>query len=258
MGESVYIETIKNCHKWNSKNVTSRVNANSFDQQTGIEQKPTDGLHRSHLERCTPANPIQVYAYPAKRYKRSKEFMSEACEFNYFRSTYPEINAVITSITNPPIEYSNMEGMEQSSMPLRSTNNANKTNGYDDFDDSMDFFDEDFEDDHEEEWGSRRKRKKNGRDNRSNRRSAATTVSNIVPTPVVVREPQIHLPSSSSSSDRSFVCQQVGLILTRKILLQCGAKYKSRPGLSYHRLHVHKDESIGQEFAKSPAASLNS
>lgn len=39
--------------------------------------------------------------------------------------------------------------------------------------------------------------------------------------------------------------------------VDCGARYKSRPGLTYHRLHVHKEENLATEMPKSPSNLLN-
>lgn len=129
--ETSYTEAMKNCHKWNNKNIIARLGSNSgvLDQQTCIEQKPTDHLYKSRLDRLPTRHPLQAYSYPTKRYKRSKDISTEALEFNHFRQSYPEINNAINVYTAPPPE-TFVEGLEQSSMPLRSSNNGMRTTGY--------------------------------------------------------------------------------------------------------------------------------
>jgi hypothetical protein len=216
--ESAYIEAMKNCSKWNNKNIVSRVKNNLavFDQQTSIVQKPTDHLIRSRLERCTPTNPLQVCSYPQKRYKRNKEIKNEVSEFNYLRFAYPEIDRAIFVLTDPGgSSQPTGEMAEQSGIQLRpSNNNVAKNNDYEDFDDSLDF---DFEEpDDGDEWGSRRKSRKTnnrGRDaGRSRRSNVPPQTAAIQPMPSVPRE-QLNESSNSAQSasapeHRPFICQR--------------------------------------------------
>jgi hypothetical protein len=247
ISESAYIEVMKNCSKWNSRIVSSRKRSNVsvYDQQTGIVQKPTEHLYRNFAERCQPENPMQVVAYPAKRWHKTSEIPSDACEMKYILTNCPALNDAVNALSNTngnPAQSTMEVPVEQTGMPLRSNTNKN----YEAFDlDSMDYDFEDMDDieKDEEEWGARKKRKKqtgvgSGNANRHSRRSAA----NFMPS-----TPSMSAATSSNASDeiRPFVCSH------------CNARYKSRPGLQYHRLHVHADSSAPKK-TESPIPSTSS
>ncbi|KAH7712759.1 Protein DPFF-1 a [Aphelenchoides avenae] len=251
ISESNYIELMKNCSKWNGRNIAGKTRSTTrvFDQQTGIVQRPTDTLYRSEWERCEPQNPMQVIAYPAKRWKRSADIPSDACEHKYLMRAYPAIRDAINALENPGggnAPPSGEDTNDSTTVSMSTRNNGAKN--YSEYAlDSLDFDDLDDTDDNdkdEEEYGSRNRRKKGGSSKRGEgwsnrpRRSAASQPGGTERLPSSVRES----PSSGGGGDgeiRPFVCQH------------CGAKYKSRPGLTYHRLHVHP------EMAQQPKKPLS-
>ena len=157
INESSYFESVKNCQvrlnlkivllliicqfeKWNSKSVASRLKSSIaiFDHQTGIVQRPIDGLYRSRLERCVPSNAMQIVAYPAKRYFRSRTIPTEACEFKHFRITNPALDEAINAIENPPWRDSGLmmaapsaaEASEHQGTPTRQMHSNSRTGTY--------------------------------------------------------------------------------------------------------------------------------
>ncbi|KAI6201866.1 hypothetical protein M3Y96_00887800 [Aphelenchoides besseyi] len=254
--EIAYMECVRNCHEWNKRTITARINSNLavFDQQTGIVQRPNDTLHRSPLERCIPSSSQYVCSYPAKRYRRSNQVSSDACEFKYLMTANPAIGETINSIVNPVVMPGPMmaENMESNVMPTRSATSGNRNGGYqENFEiDPMDYDFDEIENDpsDEDDWGSsRRKKKKNNPAQSLNRPSRRVNTNIPAPAPQIVHtngNPPIAPPVAPVQvpDSRNYVCQQ------------CGARYKSRPGLTYHRLHVHKEESMLNEMPKSPIA----
>ena len=69
---------------------------------------------------------------------------------------------------------------------------------------------------------------------------------------VVVQTMFPKFPHTTKSQSPSFVHVIHNFLHTRvKNFLDCGVKYKSRPGLTYHKLHVHMDN--GNDSPKSPS-----
>ncbi|CAD5229593.1 unnamed protein product [Bursaphelenchus okinawaensis] len=252
VGDFAYMEAMKNCQKWNSRAVVPRLKGNRgvYDNNTNVMQRPTTALYRRKEERCKPSNPTQFCTYPAVRYRRSKQISSEACEHKYFLTSNPALRDTVDQILNPNGIGSN-ENSEQSTTVLRSsTVNGSAKPAFETFE--LDQFDYDFEENDndpsdEDDWGSSRRRggKRKAASGQTptarpnNRRSNAGGGegrggggggSAARPRPV---------PEDVSNAEvRPFACQH------------CGARYKSRPGLTYHRLHVHKDEQLMAEMPK--------
>ncbi|KAI6239032.1 hypothetical protein M3Y99_00605000 [Aphelenchoides fujianensis] len=265
--EVSYGDVMANCQQWNSRTIAARMKTNQtvFDQQTGTIQRPTNSLYRTRRERCLPSNPLQVCAYPARRYRRSNQVTSEACEFKYLLSANPAINEAINAIVNPPqpIGPQATENAEPS-MPTRSTTNGTRNGGaYENYDlDPMDYDFDDVENDpsDEDDWGSSRRKKKKtnqgqGSSSRPSRRAAAAAASNTSVATAISTSgsangggngapPAAPAANNQTAEPRNYACQL------------CPARYKSRPGLTYHRLHVHKDENMINEMPKILADSV--
>jgi hypothetical protein len=59
--ESVYMEMIRNCSKWNSRTEKERRGRYPvLDAQTGVAQRPSVGARPTLADRFPPANPLQV------------------------------------------------------------------------------------------------------------------------------------------------------------------------------------------------------
>ncbi|VDN86643.1 unnamed protein product [Brugia pahangi] len=64
ISESLYIEMMKNCSKWNSRVETERKGRYTvLDPQTGIAQHPSHHAIYELSNRYPPSNPSQVYQH---------------------------------------------------------------------------------------------------------------------------------------------------------------------------------------------------
>lgn len=82
---------------------------------------------------------MQIVAYPAKRYNRSKAVSTEACEFKYFRVTNPALDEAINAIENPPWRGDNsvmgampsvVDNGEHQGTPTRQMHSGSRTGTY--------------------------------------------------------------------------------------------------------------------------------
>ncbi|CAD5234210.1 unnamed protein product [Bursaphelenchus xylophilus] len=248
MGDFAYMEAMKNCQKWNSRTVVPRLKGNRtvFDQNTNILQRPSHALYRRKEERCKPTNPMQFCTYAAQRYRRSKQISSEACEHKYFLTSNPSLRETVDQILNPNGLGSNENSEQSVSATLRSSTANGAKPAFENYE--ADNFEYELDDEgndpsDEDDWGSsKRKGKKKGAPgqtptNRPTNRRGNPGGSGGVggggggkprPVPDDLNNPEV----------RPFACQH------------CGARYKSRPGLTYHRLHVHKDEQLMADMPK--------
>lgn len=277
---------LKNCSKWNSRVMGGRTRSQIaiYDQQTGIVHRPTEHLFRQPSERYRAQNPMQLYVYPPPRWVRPKNVPSASVEVNYFLRVNPALKDAINVKADPGLAAQNtpveaaipMEQLQQSSStPAR----AAATSGQKIYDNELDLCDYDLDDmepneqSDEEDWGaSRKKRKKTGAaaatsSGRPSRKAAIavggpTSQANV--TPIVVKIPKSDPDSANAGTPCSSVSTPGGGGTTsgggtvsepRPFICQlCGAKYKSRPGLTYHKIHVHQSDS-NAETPKSPIIS---
>jgi len=219
------MDQVRNCVKFNRKfNAERRRQQSFFDQQTGIAQRPNEYLIRHPTDRYNPIKPAEVIRYKANKWRKRTNMNFDAVEFKYILSTDPALKHAVESLINP--EQPSVSVINEASND--STNpkvNGGKTN-FEQLEYELEH-DDDFEPElsDEDDWGDKKKKKKKARDSnfvsRVGRRSnaaggsgAATSNSN----------------SQSQLDSRPFQCTE------------CGARYKSRPGLTYHRLHSHSDQ----------------
>uniref|UniRef100_A0A914CR81 C2H2-type domain-containing protein n=1 Tax=Acrobeloides nanus TaxID=290746 RepID=A0A914CR81_9BILA len=238
INEASYIEIMKNCSKWNNRIVSERKRVSAvLDQQTGVLEKPTHWLYRSYQDRFPPAHPQEVCTYAPQPYRKPAGVSSDAIEMKYFLNTNPALNEAINSITNSSGLNQSLMNDSNSDSLLSMRGNGNKS-VYDDLE-SGDIYDMDEPENDpsdEDDWGDRRTRKRKrgetggGRGGgRPSKRLAAGGSSS---------SNNVSQVSSYKEEPKPFVCPH------------CGVKYKSRPGLTYHKLHVHMDN--GNESPKSP------
>lgn len=268
ISDSAYIEMLKNCSKWNNRVMGGRMRSRTavYDQQTGIVHRPTEYLFRHSSDRSRAQNPLQVYIYPPFRWVKSKNIPLAAVELNHFVKTNPTLkDAINVKSDQNQIPTTSDLASVSSEQPLSTSNtrcvagNASKTDNDTELTE-YDLDEPDFNDlSDEDEWGANRKKRKKvtgtvaALASRSSRKQQQQTAVGAIPntTPITVKIPKSEVDSASgalSSSagttatvaePRLFVCQI------------CGAKYKSRPGLTYHKIHVHQTES-NSETPKSP------
>ncbi|KAL3098059.1 hypothetical protein niasHT_027604 [Heterodera trifolii] len=271
--DSAYIEIMKNCSKWNSRTMGGRTRSQTavFDQQTGIVHRPTEHLFRHPSERCLAQNPMQVFTYPPVRWVKPKNNPSAGIEMNYFMRANPSLKSAISSSVEQPQnapsgEQQIAEAQQQigTNVPsVRSATGGSGTKSY--IENELDLAEYDLDEletndqSDEEDWGaSRKKRKKTGPGLGGNvpGRTARKVPSNISSATAKKEQPTdngsnggtpaaanaIGGGATTAAETRPYVCQL------------CGAKYKSRPGLAYHKLHVHQSDS-NNETPKSPIIS---
>ncbi|KAI1724412.1 PHD-finger domain-containing protein [Ditylenchus destructor] len=258
ISDATYIEIMKNCSKWNSRtlNGKTRSEITVFDQQTGVVHKPTDHLFRSYTERIKPKNPMQVVAYPAERWVKPSYISSDAVEMKYFLTVNPSLNDAIISLTNPggpsaaaiEINSGSQETSSASGTPMRAAAASAGKYEVNDIDISeydMEELDNDPSD--EDDWGSsRRKRKKpNPGGSAAKPKGRPTNTASNGGNSLLSTPSNSANTRSDNSEPRPFVCQI------------CGAKYKSRPGLTYHRIHVHQDEQAPKSPIISPSLQVS-
>lgn len=266
-----------------------------FDQQTGVMHRPTEHLFRTASERCRSQNPMQVYVYTPQRWVRPKNTPSAAVETNYFMKNNPTLRDVLNS--KDPSQLSSLSNADSASndqvqqlygnMSVRSNMSYMGGNGGTKiYDNDVDLNDYDLdepelnEQSDEDDWGSNKpKQRKRGGGavvggrpllGRPPKRFAASNVGGSGgSTPVVLRigkgseqidSPGGYMASSSNGANedfgrsapapppdiRPFVCQF------------CGAKYKSRPGLTYHRIHTHQAEMAAAKNEVPPSPMISS
>uniref|UniRef100_A0A915NJP0 Uncharacterized protein n=1 Tax=Meloidogyne floridensis TaxID=298350 RepID=A0A915NJP0_9BILA len=293
ISDATYIEMLKNCSKWNSRVMSGRTRSQTavYDQQTGVMHRPTEHLFRTASERCRSRNPMQVYVYTPHRWVRPKTTPSAAVETNYFLKNNPTLRDVLNS--KDPTQLSLLSNADSTSndqaqqlytnMSVRSNMSYMGGNGGTKiYDNDVDLNDYDLdepelnEQSDEDDWGSNKpKQRKRGGGavvggrpllGRPPKRLANANVGGSGgSTPNVMRiarnGEQVDSPgymgSSGTNEDgrsvaapppdiRPFVCQF------------CGAKYKSRPGLTYHRAHTHQAEIAATKNDVPPSPMISS
>ncbi|KAK6114633.1 N-terminal domain of DPF2/REQ family protein [Brugia pahangi] len=206
ISESLYIEMMKNCSKWNSRVETERKGRYTvLDPQTGIAQHPSHHAIYELSNRYPPSNPSQYCTYGSRRWKKRKSApTSDATEMKYILECNPTISDVInqaSSAGQDPTDFQSLTAMANSSLENHFTE---KRKVYVIKEPGVDM---EVEEASEEDPGG----------SRGGRKNATTLSVNIPPTQGFTPDP------------KPFSCNL------------CGAKYKSRPGLNYHRAHVHAD-----------------
>jgi len=243
--DSEYTEIMKNCSNWNSRIMQNRKKF-VYDQQTCLVHRPSGHLFRHHSERCSPAKPMQVFTYPGEKWIKPKGRTMDAIEMSYILRSNPAISEASNLNLNPACNQqqndntSNSIDQGQGQLCTPSRASGSKLQDTDvDVDCDIDEGENELSD--EDEWSSKKKRKRGGLGASAivNSSSALKTKKSSSSS-VLGPASSIGITSTCVGSEsRPFVCQL------------CGARYKSRPGLTYHRIHVHSNN----EVPKSPIIS---
>uniref|UniRef100_A0A7E4VMI1 C2H2-type domain-containing protein n=1 Tax=Panagrellus redivivus TaxID=6233 RepID=A0A7E4VMI1_PANRE len=233
--EAQYMEQLRSCQKANRKQIALRQRPGPFfDPQTGIAQRPTNHLVRRACDRYHSGNPMEVCRYMPNRWQRDSKISSDSIEYRYIMSTDPALKAAADSLVNPePAAGSTTEASNDA--PSSSKPAASAPTKFENLD-FEDYNEDDYDVDHsdEEDWGAKRKgRKRTTKDSsfKPPRRSGASSSA--------AGASSSSAAASNAAESRPYVCTD------------CGARYKSRPGLTYHRIHVHADAS--GESPRSPS-----
>ncbi|GMS86796.1 hypothetical protein PENTCL1PPCAC_8971, partial [Pristionchus entomophagus] len=263
--ESNYIELMKSCSKFNARITGERKTRYPFfDQQTGTAHRPSAYAWRRSEHRYASKDPDYVYSYPAIKWRRDPSAPpSDATEMKMFlHNNQPLTDAInhAQSYGAPatmPTSMGNLEAMAMMSNAESTMMEASHHSGggggggsersrgaglkreaaaYEDYDE--DPFEDGLSDDggdSDDDFGSKRKKGKGGGGHPA---SAKKKKASGGPTGGQVGggSAASSAPTATPTSGNAAAAEE-----KRHACNKCGARYKSRPGLSYHKAHVHGD-----------------
>lgn len=245
ISESAYSDCIKKCMQWNRRmQMQRRQGGPVIDQQTGIILKPTR-LHRIITHRFHPDGPGKVCTYASRSWVKCDKPSSDYIELKYFIKSNRNIgdvintsNAVVTSVVSTDNSLPESPAMNQRQL---SSIKYEETTEYDEP------LEEEIDEISDDDEYNNKKKKGRGR-GRGPRKSGINSGNTIINTP---KQEIIDTTSSiGNTPEKRFICQGMTfMIINWKFFLYhyvffflaCGAKYKSRPGLNYHKQHIHPD-----------------
>lgn len=187
-----------------------------LDSQTGVAQNHTNLWH-PYKDRQEGQCKGQLYSFPAKRWKKKKRlaFMNTECKKTSDIETGEADMHQINTVENPAIR------MEEEK------NELSKDAWYDEYDeideppDAGEMVDDQSDiSDYEETYIKKRKKKGTGRGRKKN----------------VDKDKDLN----PEEREKPYACEV------------CNARYKTRPGLSYHYNHFHNGVMDDQELSQSP------
>ncbi|RZF46019.1 hypothetical protein LSTR_LSTR004732 [Laodelphax striatellus] len=253
MNDSAYRETIENSANFNTRLcIERRLRMPFLDPQTGLAQNHSN-LFMSARQRMPGLAEGQVYSYPSKRWrKKRRQYLMNMMQ--------PLQRRKEAEVDHPAAELHAITAVENASaaaagrdVPLAANEDSKDSSGhkeeatpkvtvtdepwyYDELDlHAMDGFDEpdpDSDYDYEEPYPKRKKKRAVFGKPRGGNLAAPSDS----PHP---RKPKAQGPGRGrkkgmvyadlTDADKPFACDQ------------CGARYKTRPGLTYHYTHSHKE-----------------
>ncbi|CAG7825778.1 unnamed protein product [Allacma fusca] len=246
--DPAYREAIESASNYNAGLAAERTMRLPFlDSQTGVAQNHSN-LWMDARQRLPGLREGQVYSYPAKRWrKKRRQYL-----LNFMQPRYPirekpeEIDAhTITTVENSSFSTSSVpplhnDDSKDSSSSLKDEVKQQSLSSkfekeawyYDDLDipDAGEFDEPDADSDYDYEESYSKRKKKRGAP-KSPRGGSATrgTKRKITYDPI-------------TDSEKPFACDL------------CGARYKTRPGLTYHYTHSHKDKEDEDEDEMIPSS----
>ncbi|XP_039281260.1 zinc finger protein neuro-d4 isoform X3 [Nilaparvata lugens] len=268
MNDSAYRETIENSANFNTRLcIERRLRMPFLDPQTGLAQNHSN-LFMSARQRLPGLSQGQVYSYPSKRWrKKRRQYLMNMMQPLQRRKETAEMQPEAADVIMPVMADGGgggvaggvMGGAAVGAGPLSAANEDSKDSSghkeeaapkvtvtdepwyYDELDlHAMDGFDEpdpDSDYDYEEPYPKRKKKRAVFGKPRGGNLAAPTDS----PHP---RKPKAQGPGRGrkkgmvyadlTDADKPFACDQ------------CGARYKTRPGLTYHYTHSHKEQGTGR------------
>ncbi|KAH9521562.1 Zinc finger protein ubi-d4 [Dermatophagoides farinae] len=281
MNDPMYKEAVENSSTYNERLVKERKLRLPFiDAQTGVAQSDCY-IWSSKLDRMPGYHSAQLYSYPARRWRKKRRqyllndnysttnTIKEHSESNSNDSALisaiggqigPNGGGVGSGVSNPDVStinmnatnYNNNANIVQNGNCLSMNNNTNSNSALNDiFDDSKDSwlrYDDDGSDlpdagelddpesdyDDYEEYNSRKKKSKRKETTTTSSTSSSTT------TPTLKKK-----RSEYTDSEKPYQCEL------------CGARYKTRPGLSYHYSHSHQENNTSNNNSNGALSSGN-
>ncbi|KAK3919097.1 Zinc finger protein neuro-d4 [Frankliniella fusca] len=251
LNDSQYRETVESSVNYNTRLcIERRLRMPFLDSQTGVAQNHSN-LFMTSRQRLPGFLQGQIYTYPSKRWrKRRRQYLSHFLQPR--RGTVmPAKEAgdeagehfhTISTVENPAAVSVNDEASKDSIKEDPKEWYINEDDIYD-----MDGFDEpDPDSDYDYEESYRKKKKRNSKPTRG---ASTDSPHNKKAKPVGrgrKKNPTVY--PDPSDPDKPFGCDI------------CGARYKTRPGLTYHFTHSHKNKDHDEEEASSagPGTALSS
>ncbi|XP_043236154.1 zinc finger protein ubi-d4 B-like isoform X1 [Amphibalanus amphitrite] len=216
LASSAYLEMMESCKNFNKRLLVERKGRVPFiDAHTGLAQ--TDcRLWMEQRQRMPGVKPGQVYTYPAKRWvKRRRQYLNFFMQPKKFALEECELS--IASVQNPTFTEDSVNSVNEGSKDAWFYEDAEMDR--DDFEENSDNSDFDFDDRYRKKKKSATGSKRSsGRGSSSRRRTA---------------DPE-------DDSKKPWACEL------------CSARYKTRPGLTYHYAHSHKEERRREQRAAEP------
>ncbi|KAK6632442.1 hypothetical protein RUM44_007484 [Polyplax serrata] len=228
VNDPAYCEVLENSANYNSRIcIERRLRMPFLDSHTGVAQNHSD-LFKSRRQRMPGFLQGQIYTYPSKRWcKRRRQYL-----MNWMNPRRKEVEDGDSNIGENPI----VNEDSKDSCTLKDEN-AKDSWYYDDEMIEMDGYDEpdpDSDFDYEDHYRGRKKKRssKPGGRGRGGRTSNASSPKG-----------DLEIPASGGrggrgrkrallydmDNDKPFACEL------------CSARYKTRPGLTYHYTHTHKE-----------------
>ncbi|XP_014260007.1 zinc finger protein ubi-d4 B isoform X2 [Cimex lectularius] len=237
MADASYREAIENSANYNTRLcVERRLRMPFLDSQTGVAQNHSN-LFMTARERIPGLQYGQVYTYPSKRWRKKRRQYLMQPQVGLRRCEVPSDSSdlhTISTVENPAAAMS--EDSKDSAGVKDESAKSSDAWYYDDFElHSMEGFDDqdpDSDYDYEETYSKRRKK---GRGGKTPGRGGATPTDSPHPKKGGKgtgqgrgRKKGINY-AEIGDSEKPFSCDL------------CGARYKTRPGLTYHYTHSHKE-----------------
>uniref|UniRef100_A0A0N4ZP94 PHD finger protein 10 n=1 Tax=Parastrongyloides trichosuri TaxID=131310 RepID=A0A0N4ZP94_PARTI len=238
MSETAYLDCIKKCMNWNRRIQAQRKQSGPvIDQQTGIISKPTR-LQRTIVHRFHPDGPGKVCTYASRSSVKSKQPSSDYLEMKYFMRS----NKYISDAINATNAIANTILTENSLPESPATTQRQPSIKYEKFEETMEFDEPEEETEELSDDDDYSSKKKKGRGRGRGPRKSTVTINNVATPKQEIPE----VPSINNTPEKRFICQA------------CGARYKSRPGLNYHKQHIHPEmESVADPSIPDPVINVS-
>ncbi|KAF2898828.1 hypothetical protein ILUMI_07346 [Ignelater luminosus] len=251
MNDQTYREILESAANYNTRLcIERRMRLPFLDSQTGVAQNHS-ALYMNKRQRMPGTIPGQIYTYPRPRWRKKRRQYLTMSSRAFSRAAEALLDGDIDMHSISQVENPALQDNDSKDSQLLLKDDVSKEWYYDEQDmlemDAYDEPDQDSDLDYEETYSKRTKRRKGagrsrgtdspstpGRRKGGGRGRKKAYAHNFEPTP--------------GDPDKPFACEL------------CGARYKTRPGLTYHYGHSHKegasDENSRDSNAPMPSASV--
>ncbi|XP_017781243.1 PREDICTED: zinc finger protein ubi-d4 B-like [Nicrophorus vespilloides] len=230
LNDSSYKEALESSANYNTRLcIERRMRLPFLDSQTGVAQGHSS-LFMNKRQRMPGTVPGQIYSYPRQRWRKKRRQYLSMNARAYGRAVDHLLDDDMHSISQ--VENPALQDTDSKDSQLLLKDEVSKEWFYDEQDmldmDAYDEPDPDSDLDYEESYSKRNKKRRGtgrgrgvdspgtpGRRKGSGRGRKKSSIHNFDPTP--------------GDPDKPFACEL------------CGARYKTRPGLTYHYGHSHKE-----------------